>query len=533
MFKLQSTKSIQMFAGGALITLSLGVGLVLAQTQDRTTKSDKPQSENDRQLVGNAEAGRDVFRFETFGNEAFWTDAIQLPKGVMQAKFTPVEALKAGLQLDVEAMDQALRDTLIAELKTDHSAESAPVLNDPKTFLKLVEANAVVGVVSTGGKVGISCAICHAVTDESVYNMPGGGSVGRRLDGPAAANLDMGGLLALAANSRAYYPNLQLELGGKTIGLAPKGIRVDSTEQQVDAYLENKEFYPRGTFDETPDGIGNPVQNTPLFRQDLAAPYGSNGMHETFAGISNASFTTNLDLSTLSTEEGRQFLAKVVGENGQEMHENYGRILKETGVTGYPFVNADDGYEVGHRDTPVGKQVNAQKVADTRAYTFELQPPERSLTGAEAANQDDAALARSAALFKANCTQCHNADQSLPVPSRVIALKELWPAYAPVELAKRKQPLSSIVNSPGGYDDKMVVFDASERGAGRGIPLPLLLDLARKGKFLHDNSVEGLDSLLNPKRGADAPHPFFFDNADERLEMVSYLKGLRIEADNK
>lgn len=38
---------------------------------------------------GDAAAGRDVYRFETFGNEGFWTDAMRLPQGVLEAKFTP------------------------------------------------------------------------------------------------------------------------------------------------------------------------------------------------------------------------------------------------------------------------------------------------------------------------------------------------------------------------------------------------------------------------------------------------------------
>lgn len=46
--------------------------------------------------TGNAAAGRDVFfRFETFGNEGFWTDAVPLPKGVKDAKLTPVQALRS------------------------------------------------------------------------------------------------------------------------------------------------------------------------------------------------------------------------------------------------------------------------------------------------------------------------------------------------------------------------------------------------------------------------------------------------------
>ena len=485
---------------------------------------------------GNVQSGRDVFRFETFGNEAFWTDAMRLPQGVMDSKFTPIDAVKAGMQVDVEAIEPNMRKALAAELKTDLSPSNAPLLNDVRTTMLLIKANAVIGVVPKGDKVGISCAICHAVTDKSVFYMPGGGSIGKRVDGPAAVNLDMGGLLALAANSRAYYPNLQLELGGTTIGRAPTGIRADSTEAEVDAYLKNPNFYPRGTFDETQDGIGNPVQNTPLFRQDLAGPYGSNGMHETFAGISNASYTTNLDPTSLATDEGRKLLMTVAGAVGEQLHDNYVKILKETGVTGYPFVRATAGQQVGHRDTPVGKQVDQQKLLDMRAYTFNLAPPKRS----DAARRDAALkmnaemLAKTEQVFKSNCTQCHGADQSQPVPSKLVSLKELWPAYAPVILARRQQPLSPIVNSPGGYDDKMIILDASERGEEqRGVPLPLLLDLVQKKRFLHDDSVKGLDSLLDPQRGADAPHPFYIEGATERRNMATYLNGLRITTGEK
>ncbi len=54
---------------------------------------------------GNAEAGRDVFRFETFGNEGFWTDAMRMPQGMKDAKVTPLDALKAGVTVDVDAIE--------------------------------------------------------------------------------------------------------------------------------------------------------------------------------------------------------------------------------------------------------------------------------------------------------------------------------------------------------------------------------------------------------------------------------------------
>ncbi|MCA1659728.1 MAG: hypothetical protein LC642_04190, partial [Verrucomicrobiaceae bacterium] len=122
---------------------------------------------------------------------------MRLPQGMEAARFTPKQALEAGLQVDVEAVPAALRTILERELKTDLSPAAAPALNDPATTVALVNANAVVGVVpkdtnrdgkldiKNGDKVGVTCTICHTITDKSVFNMPNGGSIGRRVDGPA------------------------------------------------------------------------------------------------------------------------------------------------------------------------------------------------------------------------------------------------------------------------------------------------------------------------------------------------------------
>lgn len=57
--------------------------------------------------------------------------------------------------------------------------------------------------VNNGDKVGVSCALCHTITDGSAFNMPNGGSIGHRLDGRTNHNLNMGKILATGANSRA------------------------------------------------------------------------------------------------------------------------------------------------------------------------------------------------------------------------------------------------------------------------------------------------------------------------------------------
>lgn len=488
--------------------------------------------------TGDAVAGRDVYRFETFGNEGFWTDAMRLPQGVLTAKFTPIQALKAGLQVDIEAIPPDMRDAMAAELKTDLSPEKAPKLNDVKTTVALINANAVVGIipvdtngdgkldVMAGDKVGVACTICHTITDESVYSIPGGGSIGRRIDGPANLNLDMGALLALAANSKAYYPNLQVTLGGKTIGRAPKGLTPDSTEAEVDAYLKNREYYPVGTFDETSDGIGNPVKNTPLLRTDLAAPWATAGEHRRLDDISNASYTMNLDQTTLVTPEGKQFMAKIGGAAGEQLTQDYETILKETGVTNYPFVKATKTGKVGKPESLVGLRVDNKKLLDLNAYLDSVPAPRGVKVNAEVA-------ARGKDLFRANCTTCHNVDQNKMVPPFLVDLKTLWPGYKPVVLAQRAEPLSPIQNSPGMFDDKMIVIDASHYGSKRGNALPLLVDLDRTTLFLHDASVHSLDELLDPKRGDTSPHPFYVRKASDRDDMVAFLRSLEIKNEKK
>ncbi len=484
---------------------------------------------------GDAAAGKTVFRFETFGNEGFWTDAARMPQGVAAAKLTPKQALEAGLQVDIEAIDPAMRETMAKELKTDMSPANAPMLNDPMVTAKLIEANAVAGIVpvDTNGdgkmqiapagpdKVGISCAICHTVTDKSVFDLPGGGSIGKRIDGLAATTLNVGKLMAVAANSRALYPNVHADLGpAPTASRAgKKPLNSESTEEEFDAFFTDPELYPVGAFDDTQDGNGNPVINTALFRQDLAAPYGSAGEFSKLDDISNGSYTSNLDPTTLVTPEGRAFLKIKAGAAGEKLANEYEKILKATSVTGYPFVKAKMQGKPGELANIVGRRVDEKKLLDMNAYLDALPAP-------KGANVDAKLVARGKQLFESNCTSCHNSDQGKFVPPNLVPLEKMWPDYKPKVVAQRP-PLSPIQDSPGIFDDKMIVVDASDRGDIRGVALPLLLDLARRTVFLHDASVTGgLGELLDPKRGDDAPHPFYVKDESERAEVIGFLRSL-------
>ena len=480
--------------------------------------------------LGNAENGRTVFRSETFGNERFWTDAIRLPAGVVAAKVTPFQALGLGLHVDVEALDAVTVAALTAELLIDPSGKTSKILNDPATTVALINANAVIGLPAKGGKVGASCALCHSDTDGSVLNVPNGGSIGKRRDGGASHTLDFGTLLSIGTNSRAYYPALQLALaanGGKTLGRAPTGLTETSTEAQVDAYLKNKSFYPVGMFDDSVDGNGDPMHNMPLFRQDLAHPYGSEGAIAKLDNFSNLVYTALLDPTTLLTPGGRAFLQKPGGDAaGKEIADDYALVLAATGVTGpFPFVQAGapgNAALAGTEEFPLGVRVDETKLNDMNAYLFALAVPAGKAG-------DPASVERGRTAFQTNsCTNCHNVDQGKFVPTFIVPMKTIFPGDNPIVLLpQRTPPLNPILDTPGNiFDDKMAVVNASLRGLERGTALPLLLDLDRKPVFLHDNSLPSLDALFDSSRGADAPHPFYLSDTAQRDDVVTLLRSL-------
>ena len=136
--------------------------------------------------------GREIFRFDTFGDEQFWTDTLRLHE-VIQRAVTPTVALSVGLQVDADALPQPVKDGLAAG-EVD--------LNSTATTLALLKLNAIVGlagdVQTIGGRdtlvsVGITCALCHSMVDNSFA--PG---IGRRQDGWANTRLDPGAIVALS-----------------------------------------------------------------------------------------------------------------------------------------------------------------------------------------------------------------------------------------------------------------------------------------------------------------------------------------------
>ncbi|MCE9660768.1 MAG: c-type cytochrome [Burkholderiales bacterium] len=174
--------------------------------------------------------GKQIFRYDTFGDEAQWTDTLRMHE-VISAAVDPVTALSVGLKVDAEALPAAVVQGI---------QNGSIDLTSPATTIALLKLDAVVGlkgtVESVGGQdvlthVGITCALCHSTVDNSFA--PG---IGRRLDG---------------------WPNRDLNPGA-IIALSPA---VDAaTKAQLNAWGAGK-FDPRHNI----DGLSKPVVIPPAF----------------------------------------------------------------------------------------------------------------------------------------------------------------------------------------------------------------------------------------------------------------------------
>jgi mono/diheme cytochrome c family protein len=145
-------------------------------------------------------AGKDIFRFETFGDEKFWTDTLHM-NTVVQSAVDPTTALSVGLKVDADTLPPEVLQAIQAGQVDMHS---------PATTVTLLKLGAVVGVKATVDannnitRFGVTCALCHSTVDDRIA-----AGIGSRLDGWPNRQLNPGAIIALSpalsAAQKAVY----------------------------------------------------------------------------------------------------------------------------------------------------------------------------------------------------------------------------------------------------------------------------------------------------------------------------------------
>jgi len=191
--------------------------------------------------------GRKIFRFDTFGDQAFWGDTLGLHRAIagqanggVGAGLSPKAALELGLKVDVNALPHSLRNEL---------RHGRVDLNDPAKTLALLKLDAVVGVRGFFDErnrrlesVGITCALCHSTVDNSFA--PG---IGNRLDGWAARDLNVGAIIAFSPSVQPFVDLLRLAQPGIDAAAVRSVLRSWGPGRfDAELLLDGKAFRPDG-----------------------------------------------------------------------------------------------------------------------------------------------------------------------------------------------------------------------------------------------------------------------------------------------
>ena len=161
-------------------------------------------------IVQMIDEGRRTFRFDTFGDEAFWGDALRLHEAIEGEKLggvglgiSPRAAINLGLKVDVDRLPKSL----VSKLRSRQVN-----LDDPAVTLALLKLQAVVGVTGFFNhdgslrSVGLQCAICHSTVNNSLAF-----GIGSILDGWANRDMDIGTLAAQAPNLQPIAEMLEID----------------------------------------------------------------------------------------------------------------------------------------------------------------------------------------------------------------------------------------------------------------------------------------------------------------------------------
>lgn len=164
--------------------LSLTIAVATGLSAVSCDHSDAPTSPSPELIA----QGKQIFRFETFGDETFWTDTLRLHEVVQNVP--PTTALAVGLKVDADTLPATVLQAI----------QSGQVdLTSPATTVTLLKLGAVVGLRATVDnnnrivRLGVTCALCHSTVDDRIAK-----GIGSRLDGYQNRDLNPGAIIALS-----------------------------------------------------------------------------------------------------------------------------------------------------------------------------------------------------------------------------------------------------------------------------------------------------------------------------------------------
>jgi mono/diheme cytochrome c family protein len=256
------------------VAMAIGVALAGCRNSDASVSVVDPTT--DGALASNSmnpalvQEGKTIFRFDTFGDETFWTDTLRMHE-VIRTSVSPKTALEVGLKVDADALPAEVKAGIL---------NGTVKLDEPATTVTLLRLGAVVGVIgqvdgaNTLTRVGITCALCHSTVDNSFA--PG---IGSRLDGWPNRNLDVGKIVALSPSplltpaQRAVYLSWgpgrydpRFNIDGKNIPvILPPAFGLRHVKREVytgddvvsywNAYVAITQMHGHGRFDDPRIGV--------------------------------------------------------------------------------------------------------------------------------------------------------------------------------------------------------------------------------------------------------------------------------------
>ncbi|HET7548363.1 MAG TPA: hypothetical protein VFJ86_11360 [Usitatibacter sp.] len=371
------------------MSVALAMGLASCASSDSgNNDSQVPQLPLDPQLVA---SGQQTFRFDTFGDETFWTDVLMMNK-VIESAVDPLTAASVGLKIDAAALPASV----VAGVE-----DGSIPLNDPQTTLALLSLNAVVGVkgqVSKGAdgklhldRVGITCALCHSTVSRDLQvTAPGTGG----------AKINLAGIIG---NRLDGWPNRDLK-PGTIISLSPALTAAQKTEYASWATLFGPGFYDARINVNTDPG-SNPAVGSDI-GANIAAYKAAGGKPALIppafglVGLDKAIFTGDGD--TAHEPAGPvSYWNRYVGV--VQMH-GHGTFFDERLIINGKPLNVD------HR---VGDDLITPILPQLEAYQWSIAAPTLAADGAKwgvASDLNTQAVARGKVVFEgqAKCSTCHS-----------------------------------------------------------------------------------------------------------------------------